>query len=205
MAPLGAAGRRAGRGAAAVGDRASRSPIRRSASGRGEVRAGPQVRRGARHPHYHSAAHDHATVDLCLMDRVLHSPNHHYYYHHHHDTAGGDHDEPMAGRLRVRGRPVGQRRMHDHNNNHNHHHDRTASASAASAAADSTSHDDSAANSAAADSTSHDDSAAGSDDDDDRAAVLGHQRRIQRHAQGSREGNLRILHRAYLRSSGGAD
>ena len=95
MAPLGAAGLRAGRGADTVGDRAPRGPTRRRAPGRGEMRPGPQMRGGAGH-------------------------------HHDDDYCPADHDESLAGCLRVCGWPVGQRRMHHYDDDH---HDHVAAAS----------------------------------------------------------------------------
>ena len=125
--------------------------------------------------------------------------------HNHHDNdddvAGDDHDQPVDSHMRAPGRPVDQHRMRDTDHyNHHDYHNRAALASAASASAASAS-----AASASAASAALADSAANSNDDYDRAAVLGHPGRIQRHAQGGREGNLRILHRAYLHQSGGAD
>ena len=85
------------------------------------------MRRDARHHHHHN--HDHyreAEVDLCLLDRVLQSPNYHdynYYYDHDDDAPGAVYDEPLAGSLRVRGRPMGQRRLHHHHDHHHHHDD----------------------------------------------------------------------------------
>ena len=143
MAPLGAAGLRAGRGADTVGDRAPRGPTRRRAPGRGEMRPGPQMRGGAGHHHdddYCPADHDESLAG-CL--RVCGWPvgqrrMHHYDDDYHDDDyCPADHDESLAGCLRVCGWPVGQRRMHHydddyHDDDYHHddyHHDHVAAAS----------------------------------------------------------------------------
>ena len=130
----------------------------------------------------------------------MHDRNHHHDDYDHDDEPAA-HDEPLAGRLRIRGRPVDQWRLyhhhdddddhddddhhhdhddHDDHDDHHDHHDQTASSSPAVIYDYSHDHD--------------------SADYYDQAAVLGHPGGVQRNAQGGRKGHLGVLRRAHMRS-----
>lgn len=77
------------------------------------------MRRGARHHHDNYDNHP-TNLSFPLRIPVVYDRN---YYNDHDDAPGDDHDESLAGCLRVRGRSVGKRRLcHDHDH-YDHHHD----------------------------------------------------------------------------------
>ena len=138
----------------------------------------------------------------------MHDRNHHHDYDDYDDAPRGAHDEPLAGCLRIRGRPMGQWRLYHHDyddhdyddhdyDDHDyddydyddHDYDDHHHASASPVVLYDYHHD-------------HDFSA-GPADYYDRAAVLGHPGGVQRNAQGGRKSHLRVLRWTHMRSGSG--
>ena len=85
------------------------------------------MRRGANHHRDYDDYNRAANLSFPIRILVLHDRNDHDHHNDHDGAAAGDHDEPLASRLRVSGPPVGKRKMrHHHDNDHDNDHDDAA-------------------------------------------------------------------------------